>query len=175
MRKLWLPFFIISALHLTIIFSVKQLSKKMPDTIPSVLAVFPVGCFLLYCVSHGKKGFRAIMAHSKYTLWFPFWFSYRPHPVRKKRVDIDTIKKDLQPGDIFLRRYSRYIDEFVFSENSFFTHAGIYVDDYNGATSQILHCTSQRNVHATSLDDFCNGDDIAVLRFSFSVSPEEEK
>ena len=166
----------ILALNLLIVFSINILFLHMPFGFPLFVVFIPVISFLIFFLINQVHGrFHNNMTHYKYNLLFPFIFHDNPTPKKSDRIDMDEIKRQIKQGDIVLRRYNHYIDGLVFSENSYFTHVGIYCADYRCITSKVLHAEAKTGVHATPLEEFCNCDDIAILRFSFDKTEEEDE
>ena len=176
LRKLGYLGVAIVVMNLIVLAVSNLLFFHMPFTIPLLVFFFPLGCFLVFFFFNQlSSNFKNNMAHYKYSFYLPFIFYDNPHPEMSERININTIRSLIRPGDIILRRYDGYIDGLIFSENSYFTHAGIYCSDYRDYNDQVLHAEAEAGVHADSLDTFCHCDDVAVLRFSYSRNEQENR
>jgi len=75
---------------------------------------------------------------------------------RVKGPEIRHILDTIQPGDILLRRYHRYVSGWFIP--GYYTHVAIYVGD-----GKIIHATTH-DVCDEDILTFCRADEIAVLR-----------
>ena len=66
--------------------------------------------------------------------------------------------KILEPGDVLLRGYNKYLDGRFIPDEKGYSHAGIYVGD-----NEVIHAVSP-SVERIHLVDFCVSDRIMVLR-----------
>ena len=172
-KKLLILSVIIIVFNLAILYLVGWgMNRDWPAAV--FLAFLPLATFGFFIIKNRKKGnFLDILAHCKYHYIVPFVFYYDNTRVPGNRINIQEIKAVLQPCDVLLRRYDYYVDGIIFSENSYFTHAGICYRENDTKPLQVLHSTGERGVHPLAIEEFCNCDDIAVLRFSFDHSPKE--
>lgn len=166
----------IISLNVITIFSLNSLLLHLPFWFPLFVVFIPSISFFIFFLRNQIPGrFHNNMTHYKYNLIFPFIFHDDPAPKKSDSIDLDEIRKKIKHCDIILRRYNRYIDGLIFSENSYFTHVGIYCEDYKGISREVLHAEAEPGVHKTSLENFCNCDQLAILRFSLKKTEEEEQ
>lgn len=71
----------------------------------------------------------------------------------------------VQPGDILLRKYNHYIGSVFISliSGTYWSHAAVYVGDYNGEPGRVIHLVSNGATNEDILT-FTRCDNIAVLR-----------
>lgn len=95
---------------------------------------------------------------------FPFWIVYDPDDYQITGKNVKDIIDIIQPGDIILRGYNRYLDgKFIpsFPNNKIgkgFSHGAIYIGDF-----QIIHAVGE-GVSQISMFDFLQCDRIAIFR-----------
>lgn len=141
-----------------------------------IIGCLPLILYLLFFLQlwlRGKNTLYHLGSH-KYSLFFPVWFCNDEHPTRNSNIDIEKIKRVAESGDVILRRYKNHLDNLVFGENSYYTHVGIYCKPNGEDEPYIMHCTLEKGLNRESVDDFCNCDEVALMRFSLDPTEEEE-
>jgi len=86
----------------------------------------------------------------------PFWISYKPTHHKVKGYEIREILKNIEIGDILLRRYDGYLNTYF--TPGFWGHAALYV-----GLDKIIHAIGEGVVQEDILD-FCRCDSVCVLR-----------
>lgn len=99
--------------------------------------------------------FLIIFGELKLVKWFP-WIQYDPVEYKITGSRIKEISGLLRPGDVILRHYDGYVDNWFIDGK--YTHAGIYVGN-----DQIIHAVNP-TVSKIDLIDFCRCDSICVVR-----------
>lgn len=148
----------------------------LPSYVPILISLLPLLLFNLYLLkSWFQHKSRIIMrlARCKYSRFCSIYLYYDNSPKKSKHIDVREIAGKIRPCDILLRRYNHYLDGLIFSQNSYFTHAGIFYGSYNGKELQVIHATGEHGVHFCNLEDFCKCDDVAILRFTTDESEED--
>lgn len=172
-RKVGMLATVVAICNIVIIYIFNQYFSLSPFA-PVVIGFLPViffgGYYLRWAVG---KIFVVELARCKYSRFAPFYFYHQQEARRGPRVDVEAIRNLLQPGDVILRRQEGYLDGIVFSANSFFTHAGICCNRAEGMPLEIMHANVEQGVHPSTIESFCQADDIAILRFSPAPSPRE--
>lgn len=99
---------------------------------------------------------------------YPFFFIYNPKHYLIKGEDYKEVSTKIQPFDVLLRRFDRYIDNGFIP--GFWNHAAIYTSQ-----EKVLHAIAEGVVEET-LFDFMKTDHVCVLRpkFQFSKSKIQE-
>jgi hypothetical protein len=103
----------------------------------------------------------------KYLEWFPIIFYYDDGPNYYRFKGVQSLKEELKPGDILLRRYDNYLDGLILSQTSYYTHAAIYYGNNDGKEFQVIHAVGE-GVEFVDIESFAKCDSIAVLRFEFN-------
>ena len=90
-------------------------------------------------------------------------FGYSYYKIRGKHER--EIMDRIQPGDIFLRRYDHYLgSRFIsFISGTYWSHAAVYVGDYNDEPGRVIHLLSGGATNEDILT-FMRCDDLTVLR-----------
>lgn len=99
--------------------------------------------------------FLLVFGELKLVKWFP-WIQYDPVDWKIDGVRYRRIKSVLKPGDIIMRRFDQYVDNWFIRGR--YSHAGIYE-----GSNYVIHAASP-NVARIDLYDFCKCDHIVVLR-----------
>ncbi|MBE7169760.1 MAG: hypothetical protein INR73_04175 [Williamsia sp.] len=123
------------------------------------------------------------IAYCRMNYLFPFHFTRDHQHARSEQIDLDSMKKQLQDGDIVLRRYNDHLDGLIFKQNSYFTHAGICErvpragrdEEEQQFDYYVWHATAGENVHRITLEQFCNCDEVAVFRLCPEQFPKSKK
>lgn len=148
----------------------------LPSYLPVLVSLVPLALFNLYLLKswfQHKSGIIMRLARCKYNRFCSIYLYYDHSPKKSKNIDLSEIAGKIMPCDILLRRYNYYLDGLIFSQNSYFTHAGIFYGNYNGKELQVIHSTGENGVHFCNLEDFCKCDDIAILRFTTNETEED--
>lgn len=93
---------------------------------------------------------------------YPLFFIYNPKHYKIKGEDFQAVSTKIQPYDVLLRRFDRYIDNGFIP--GFWNHAAIYTPQ-----RKILHAIAE-GVVEESLFDFMKTDHVCVLRPKFKFS-----
>lgn len=105
-----------------------------------------------------KRKFLTILGDIEYHS-YPFFLIYNPKHYALKGKHFEMVSKILQPYDVLLRRFDKYIDnKFI---PGFWNHAGVCLPDKN-----IIHAIAEGVVKET-LFDFMKADHLCVLRPKF--------
>ena len=148
----------------------------LPSYLPVIISLMPVAFFNFYLLKSWFRYRKSIflrLARCKYHRFCSIYLYYDDSPKKSEKIDINTIAENIRPCDVLLRRYEYYLDGLIFSQNSYFTHAGIFFGDYSGKKLQVIHSTGEHGVHFSSLEDFCKCDDLAILRFTTDGTEED--
>jgi len=109
----------------------------------------------------------------------PLFLNYKPHSFALKARHTREVMKIVQPGDILVRSYNKYLDGHFIPGT--FTHVGFYlgqVNDtylkqlakidnplqYNRGPQMVIHTLGDK-VLLEDLIDFCRCDGLAIMRF----------
>lgn len=84
--------------------------------------------------------------------------AYDPDPFVVTGKDIVEIMELVQPGDVVLRGFNKYLDGRFIPDERGYSHAGLYVGN-----NEVIHSASPC-VGTIHLIDFCEADRIMVLR-----------
>lgn len=84
--------------------------------------------------------------------------AYDPESFVVDGNDILQIMEVIQPGDVLLRGYNKYLDGKFIPDKKGYSHAGLYVGG-----NQVIHSVSP-SVQFIHIIDFCEADRIMVLR-----------
>lgn len=106
---------------------------------------------------------------AKFLTWFGkikvFWLFhcipilvYDPDPNYVSGYDIQDIMKLVEPGDVLIRGYNKYLDGKFIPDEKGYSHAGLYIGG-----NEMVHAVSPC-VEKTHIIDFCSADRIMVLR-----------
>jgi hypothetical protein len=163
--KLLILSMLVGATHLLVPWSINRRFFRLNKKVPVYVALVPVIGFVVYLFG-GKGSVMSRLAHCRYNSSCSFLFVYDDQPVRNERIDLEQILDQLRPGDIVLRKHRNYLDELIFAQNSYFTHVGICSAVEGSEGLQVFHATSEHGVAPTPVPEFCNCDEVAVLRFS---------
>ena len=112
------------------------------------------------------------MKKALYTLWskfltafrdvkvfrFPLFLVYDPDDFEITGSEVLKIMDVLEPGDVILRGYNRYLDGKFIPDKLKFSHGALYVG--NG---KIIHAVAE-GVSETNVIDFTRCDRIAIFR-----------
>lgn len=101
---------------------------------------------------------------------YPAFIIYEPVSYKLKGRHFDMLRRDIQPGDVILRRFDAYLDAKLIP--GFWNHAGIYVGKKNEANGEVVHALGE-GVLAETLFDFCKTDHAVLLRPNFSFNAEK--
>lgn len=93
---------------------------------------------------------------------YPFFFIYNPTHYLIKGGDYEEVSTKIQPFDVLLRRFDRYIDNGFIP--GFWNHAAIYTPQ-----ETVIHAIAEGVVEET-LFDFMKTDHVCVLRPKFQFS-----
>lgn len=89
----------------------------------------------------------------------PFWMMYLPQQYYIKGQAIQHIQKQLQPGDIILRGFSKqFLDGSLVQNKHGYTQSGIYI-----GFNRVIHMTTS-GITNSHLFDYCRADRIAIVR-----------
>ena len=92
---------------------------------------------------------------------YPMYIFYHPTTFSIKGVDTLKIMSIIKPGDILMRSYNNYIDNyFIPKGESQCSHSGIYI---GGKNFQVLHAMAE-GITSHYIIDFCRCDRIVILR-----------
>lgn len=109
-----------------------------------------------------KKWLFTLIGDTKWAGWKrPLWITINAASFMLKGKHYRKTSKDVQPGDILVRRFEGYIDKWLIP--GWFNHAGIYVGNYGGERKQVIHAISN-GVVVEDLIDFMRTDHLIVLR-----------
>ncbi|PWQ93637.1 YiiX/YebB-like N1pC/P60 family cysteine hydrolase [Leucothrix arctica] len=128
-----------------------------------------------------QSGFLRRFGNVKYYPW-PLFFVYDPKGYQVKGDEVREIIDMIQPGDILLRGYDKYLSG-VFIPG-YFSHSGIYVgevkpedkeifdtsddvereDYFKPGKQMVIHAMAQ-GVFMEDIINFCRCDRMAILRF----------
>ena len=89
---------------------------------------------------------------------FPFWTVLDPDDFQVTGEKTVEIMKILQPGDIILRGYNKYLDGKFVPDKLAFSHGGLYAGD-----NIIIHAVAE-GVSEINVVDFTRCDRIAIIR-----------
>ena len=109
----------------------------------------------------------------------PLFLVYDPGSYLVKGEDIRQLIRQIQPGDILVRKYKNYLDGFFIP--GYFSHVGLYLGPINkkdvdlvlfergkkqfqGGDQMVMHALAE-GVLIEDLLNFCRTDYLAVLRF----------
>ncbi len=84
--------------------------------------------------------------------------AYDPDPLYITGYDLEHLMKILEPGDVLLRGYNKYLDGKFIPDEKGYSHAGLYI-----GKNQMVHAVSPY-VEKCHMLDFCQADRIMVLR-----------
>lgn len=133
-----------------------------------LIASLPFLSFAAFLIKNqDDENFVDKLANCKYNPYFPFYIRSNVVPQMGPRINIGEIKQYINKCDVVLRRSDNYLGGLIFSQNSYFTHAGIIYIDQDNDSPKVLHSEGKKGVHISSLEDFLKCDDVAILRFSF--------
>ncbi len=90
---------------------------------------------------------------------YPFWIIVEPNTYEIKGKSYYEVKGKIQPGDIILRGFKKYLDGYFIPGE--FSHAGFYV---GGEDEKIIHAMTP-DVQYTDLVTFMRADAVAIIRF----------
>jgi len=174
-KKLILLGILVLFLNILALFVVNRFFFEMEFSVPLFAAFFPVVLFLGFWL-YAWLTRSTIMKLTEYIYnpYIPFLLRHKPNPVKNPTIDIALLQQMAQPCDIILRRYNQYLDSIIFSENSYFTHVGLCYGEGDVVT-HVWHSTGKHGVHKVSLEEFCCCDEVAVIRFGFGKTEEEER
>jgi len=133
---------IIISLNVVLLTSISYFALKLSLDRSILMGGIPIYLFLFLVISIEikKEDYLTILARLKYNIYFPFYL-YDSKLLKNKSNSLPL----LQNCDIVLRRTKNYLDGLIFSEKSYFTHAGIYYRDDN--QDKVLHITIDLGVH----------------------------
>jgi len=103
---------------------------------------------------------------------YPPVIVFDPHTFTIKGSDYYKIKEVIQPGDIILRGYERYLDGYFIPGN--YSHASIYVGDCELGKETIIHAETP-DIHTTDLVTFLRCDRVCVIRPSANTKTAIER
>jgi hypothetical protein len=118
----------------------------------------------------------------------PLFLVYDPGSYLVKGEDIREIIKDIQPGDILVRKYKNYLDGFFIP--GYFSHVGLYLgpvseedvtlvplkqgkEHFQFGDQMVMHALAE-GVLIEDLLNFCRTDYLAVLRFPEKIKKVPE-
>ena len=84
--------------------------------------------------------------------------AYDPDPPYVTGYDIMQLMDMIEPGDVLLRGYNKYLDGKFIPDERGYSHAGLYV-----GSNVVVHSAAP-SVQTIHLIDFCQADRIMVLR-----------
>lgn len=89
---------------------------------------------------------------------YPMWLQYSPDEYDYKihGEQLRTLISKLEPGDVVLRKYTCYLDNYIIPGE--FSHSGIYIGD-----NKIIHAIAE-GVQEIDVLDFFQCDNAAILR-----------
>ncbi len=96
---------------------------------------------------------------------YPFFFIYNPKHYLLKGDNFREVSIKLQPFDVLLRRFDRYIDNGFIP--GFWNHAAIYTPQ-----GKVLHAVAE-GVIVEDIFDFMKADHVCILRPKFQFSKTE--
>jgi len=111
--------------------------------------------------------FLAFFAHIKVHP-YPFWIIVEPNTFEIKGKSYYDVRELIQPGDIVLRGFKKYLDGYFIPGE--FSHAGFYI---GGEKEQIIHSMTPE-VQYTDLVTFMRADAFVVLRFPLTKQQIQE-
>ena len=85
-------------------------------------------------------------------------------PYKVTGDDVLQIMEIIQPGDVLLRGYDKYVDGKFIHDEKGYSHAGLYAGN-----NDVIHAVSPC-VERTSIIDFCQCDRVMVLRPAITES-----
>lgn len=91
----------------------------------------------------------------------PFFLTFNAKTYDLNGKHYRQIASVIRPGDIILTRDEGWIDTYLIP--GFWTHAGVYVGNYNGEKRQVIHAISE-GVIAEDLIDVMRTDACVILR-----------
>ena len=94
---------------------------------------------------------------------WPMFVQYKPYHYKIGGELVDLIVNTVQPGDIVLRRYTRYLNT-VFTPG-YWGHASLYASN-----NRIIHATS-KGVNPEHIRTFCRTDSLCIRRIN-CLEPE---
>ena len=155
----------VKSLSLIIIFSValNLIFFKLNWFIVVTILLLPVISAFVTVIINGKVRILKELAYIKYFKQLSPIFFYDPVPYNYRHKSADALYKDIEEGDIILRRHDSFLDGLVLLQTSYFSHAAIVVEK-NEFSITLMHCVGSTGVTPILLEDFIKCDDIAVLR-----------
>ena len=95
-----------------------------------------------------------VIGHIKWS-WYPFWLQFNAKGYKVRGLEVETVVKSMQLGDILLRGYDQYPSSRLIG---YWSHTGIVV-----SSNSVIHAIG-KGVCEEHIIDFCRCDRIAVLR-----------
>jgi len=112
------------------------------------------------------RNFLKIFGDIKIFPW-PMFIIYNPEGYGVKGEEVRDIINQIQPGDILIRGYKRYLDGYFIP--GFFSHAAIVVND-----NMIIHSMAE-GVFKQDIINFCRCDYMAILRFKKGIEVDTQQ
>jgi hypothetical protein len=119
----------------------------------------------------------------------PLFLVYDPGSYLVRGEDVRKVIKDIQPGDILVRKFKNYLDGFFIP--GYFSHVGLYLgpvsktdvnlvirergkEQFQSGDQMVIHALAE-GVLMEDLLNFCRTDYLAVLRFPEKIKRASEQ